>query len=1159
MSLKTKTKLPILLALSALVLAACLGRIGSPAGERPAALTQAEGDPSVVSFGSACEKTFTNEGGTGPIAGQGMSQEWEEIQAEDATVSGGLTIGPCRTKWDARHIEAEAIGRKAVVLQNTGDSVKFQPADGTADSIVVRYSVPDAAGGGGEDYTLSLYRDGTFVTKLTLTSKYAWNYRGALMNDPSTDVPGPQPHTFFDEVRFVDPSPRSGANWELRRDGDDTAAFYVIDLADFEKVPPPQTMPDGFTNVETLGIHPDDGVDHGNDLERALSQVGDPTSFAVGPKLWFPAGKYIFESFNKGLDGSQPPDGLGLNVGIDCHNCSIQGAGMWHTQFIGRKAMFFCEGLNSTTTSFSCHFSDFSIIGNSTQRNEPTVGPQKGFAGPMGQNSTITRVWVEHTVAGIWIGGDPPDQAAPTTNLTISDCRVRNTYADGINLCNGTSNTTVSNVHIRSTGDDAIAMWSVQWTHWVRDQDVANPGFISDRSRPITGSDGSIIQNGDQGQESGNIVENASVQMPWRADCFAVYGGAGHTFQNSTCEDVLTYPGILADNEFSSYPFGPAVTTFRNITLKRAGGEMFYENSGFPWVHGALKFYKKEGDVANILVDGVNIISPTYAGIEFRGFGDQFVQNGEKYSPELLANADTAVFSNITLQNVTVSDPGTESIDILQNGPKGAVTLGSGVNIQSPYVLDPSPTPQSWGGFFQGTGYPWTAETQNPVLDWQLAFCNALSAHVSNCSPPGVGAACAPDPANMCAAYMSLYNASAMNGVEGCGAASDCKDPILQSTCVRTALAAAPLSPAQTGLANDYCNACAANDGQSTADCVAGFWKDDSVTNGAGGPGGVALGYADAIVARIDSVCVGGGSCVDFAQCALNVEEAAVPVSSGTCLAKRTPPPLGMDLTGASGPTRGAQYTQLIQGLRAATATPYRNNVSALEPQPEQGRRLVAMNLTAGTDTIQLWFSADDLYLRGFTNSTGATFQFNDDGDNFSLAAALEQYGAPLTTRQNVRFLGFQGSYGSMSGAANQNLSTLNVSYLSVQNAIHTLGQASIENFDRQGVARALMLMVQITSESARFNNVFAFALDVMTNGTQNTGVPDLLQELETNWGTISEFGVAISNNTNTQPTNIPNVGQLNSFLDVARWLAVMTNAPRVLPGGVFGKDPTQF
>ncbi|HEY2516444.1 MAG TPA: ribosome-inactivating family protein [Polyangiaceae bacterium] len=1156
MSHRTRAKGWALLALGTLAIAAC---VKSEAGDARVSIGKAAqaDDASTVSFGGACEKTFANEGGTGPIAGQGMQQEWEEIQAEDASVSGGLTIGPCRTKWDARHIEAEAIGRKAVVLQQTGDSVKFHPASSAADSIVVRYSVPDTGGGGGQDYTLSLYRNNVRVTKLTLTSKYSWNYRGALMNDPSTDVPGPQPHTFFDEVRFIDPHPNDGADWELRRDGDDTAAFYVIDLADFEKVPAPQAMPDGFTNVETLGIHPDDGVDHANDLERALSQVGNPQSFAAGPKLWFPPGEYIFQDFNKGLDGSTPPDGLGLNVGVDCHNCSIQGAGMWHTKFTGRKAMFFCEGLNSTTTNFSCHFSDFSIIGNSTQRNEPTVGPQKGFAGPMGQNSTITRVWVEHTVAGIWIGGDNPDQPVPTQNLTISDCRVRNTYADGINLCNGTSNTTVSNVHIRSTGDDAIAMWSVQWTHWVRDQDVANPGFISDRSRPITGSDGvTIIQNGDQGQETGNTVQNASVQMPWRADCFAVYGGAGHTFQDSTCEDVLTYPGILVDNEFSSYAFGPAVTSFKNITLKRAGGEMFYEDSIFPWVHGALKFYKKEGDVANILVDGVNIISPTYSGLEFRGFGDQFVQNGEKYSPELLAKADGAVFSNITLQNVTVSDPGTESIDVLQNGPKGSVTLGPGINIQSPYIKDPSPTPQGWAGFFQGTSYPWTAQTSDPVVSWQQTFCDAVSAYVANCSSPDVGAACAPDPSADCSAYAAYYNAATMNAVEGCGASNDCNDAMLGSACVRKALASAALSPAQAGLANDYCGMCAANDGQATGDCVTGFWTDYSA--GLGGPGGLALGYSDAVVSRIDSACVGSGDCGGFEACATNVIDSAAPVSSAVCLAKRAEniPTLNMDLTFAGDPDRQGQYEQLIAGLRAAVARPYRGSVLTI--RPEDGFGLVRVVLSTGGQQVQLWFSKHNLYLIGFTNNSGTTFQFSDTYVN--LPQVISQLSGE-DAGNAPQFLGFGSNYISLTSPnnANQTRDTLTVSYGSLTNAVRTLASANPDTAngrDRQGIARALLLLIQLTAEAARFQAAAAIGSQITATSTSLSAVPTDVQELENNWGAISDYAVALNQDPSTPPRTITNNIRLNNFTDVAGLITVIT---RIRWGGFGGPAHTEL
>src|SRR4029077_4895988 len=101
------------------------------------------------------------------------------------------------------HIEAEAIGRRAVKLTKSGDQVTFT-VPSAANSLVVRYSIPDAPGGGGIDATLGLYIDGQRVKDLALTSRYSWSYLGGTLDVPAKtlDTPGAQPHTFFDEVRL---------------------------------------------------------------------------------------------------------------------------------------------------------------------------------------------------------------------------------------------------------------------------------------------------------------------------------------------------------------------------------------------------------------------------------------------------------------------------------------------------------------------------------------------------------------------------------------------------------------------------------------------------------------------------------------------------------------------------------------------------------------------------------------------------------------------------------------------------------------------------------------------------------------------------------------------------------------------------------------------
>lgn len=572
------------------------------------------------------------------LSARGYAAPWIEYQLEAGRLGGSAKVlAPNRTKWDKNVIQAEAIGRSAVQLNNTGDSVAITTSK-AANSVVLRYSIPDSALGGGLDATLGLYINGARVKSLALTSKYSWSYKGGLIGDPIMDTPAEQPHTFFDEVAvLVDPIP-VGAEVKIQRDAQDTAQFYVVDLVDLEQVAPPLAMPAGFTDVTTLGIIPNSGVDYADKISTIMNG---------GAKLWFPPGEYIAQKLTSS------------NAGMDNKGAEVRGAGMWYTTIKGSKSIFFCIG------PVKCVFGDFSIRGESKARAEETQGVQKAFAGPMGVGSVIENMWIEHVVGAIWVGNDPPYQTQPTDRLSIRHVRIRNTYADGVNLDNGTSNSIVENSHFRNTGDDAAVIWSIKWSNWVRDKTVnAGPTFIKPEAKNAP----------DQGIGHDNVFRNLTVQMPWRANCFAAYGGYNNLFENLKCEDVLTYPGILIDNEFSSYPFGPGLTIFRNIDLIRAGGPMFFEN-GDVWKHGALKFYLREGDVNDILVENVNIIDPTYSGIEFRGFGTAYVPAGEKFSAEVMAGADSAVLRNVTLRNINITNAGTYGIEVLDGGGRGQVSF----------------------------------------------------------------------------------------------------------------------------------------------------------------------------------------------------------------------------------------------------------------------------------------------------------------------------------------------------------------------------------------------------------------------------------------------------------------------------------------------------
>jgi hypothetical protein len=113
-----------------------------------------------------------------------------------------------------------------------------------------------------------------------------------------------------------------------------------------------------------------------------------------------------------------------------------------------------------------------------------------------------------------------------------------------------------------------------------------------------------------------NVYENLTTTLTWRAAGVAVYGGYNSTFRNIHIADTLVYSGITISSLDFGYPmngFGTAPTTFENISIVRAGGH-FWGNQTFPgiWVFSASKVLQ------GIRVNDVDIVDPTYSGIMFQ-------------------------------------------------------------------------------------------------------------------------------------------------------------------------------------------------------------------------------------------------------------------------------------------------------------------------------------------------------------------------------------------------------------------------------------------------------------------------------------------------------------------------------------------------------------
>jgi len=468
-----------------------------------------------------------------PPGSRGAAVPWVEYLAGTSNTNGEM-LAPDR-KFGT--ITAESVGRSAVKLKQTGQYLQFKTT-AAANSVVVRFVIPDSEDGTGLQATLSLYVDNVFRQKIHLTSKYAWAYGGeaATSNDPKLGGA----HHFYDEARALVGNIPAGASVKFQKDADDSAEYYVIDLVDLEQVTPPKNKPAGYISIVDCGAAPNSEQDAGDAIQACINKAK-----AAKQGVWIPAG--TFKSEMRKLDVSE---------------VTIQGAGMWYSTIRGKFARFNCTGNN-------CRFADFAILGETISRDNKS--PENGFCGKAGTGSRLENIWVEHTKVGFWVSGG-------TTGLVVTGSRFRNLFADGINFCNGTSYSVVENSHFRNTGDDALASWSPK-------KDPVN---------------------------TGNVFRFNTIQVPWRANCLAIYGGKDNRIENNLCYDVVTYPGILIAQSFESNPF-EGTTVIQHNSLIRAGGPMFRGE------HGALKIHAHQGEIRGLAVRDLLIDGATFAGIELRG------------------------------------------------------------------------------------------------------------------------------------------------------------------------------------------------------------------------------------------------------------------------------------------------------------------------------------------------------------------------------------------------------------------------------------------------------------------------------------------------------------------------------------------------------------
>ncbi|ADU10869.1 hypothetical protein ML5_5399 [Micromonospora sp. L5] len=511
------------------------------------------------------------------VAGRGATVDYVEQEAEHGRTTGAV-IGPDRSAYT---LAGEASGRRAVRLL-PGQYVELTLPRAT-NALTVRYSIPDAPGGGGITAPLRVSVGHAPARTMTLTSQYAWLYNQyPFTNDPGADLlhpdwwitecscvpaattPAPviskpfRPHHFYDEQRLLlGRTHRAGEVVRLTAPRGTAAAWTVIDLVDAHLVAPPRVVPRAV-NALSFGADPTGRRESADAFDRAVAYAR-----RVDRPLYLPPGTYQ------------------VNRHIIVDDVTIAGAGSWYTIVRGREVALDTpapDGSRHTGVGFygrdaadggssDVHLSGFAIEGDVRERIDTD---QVNAVGGALNHSTIDGLYLHHTKVGMWFDG-------PMTGLRVTNTVIADQIADGLNFHTGVTHSSVTNSVVRNSGDDALAMWS---------EGTAN---------------------------ASNTFAYNTVQSPVLANGIALYGGADLTVAHNLIADpVREGSAIQVGSRFGAEPFTGRLRITGNTTV-RAGTYDLNWNIGL----GAIWFYALDRsiDAADIQVTGDAYLDSTYNAI----------------------------------------------------------------------------------------------------------------------------------------------------------------------------------------------------------------------------------------------------------------------------------------------------------------------------------------------------------------------------------------------------------------------------------------------------------------------------------------------------------------------------------------------------------------
>lgn len=567
-------------------------------------------------------------------------------------VTDGVMLQPTFIQTE---IQSEATNQMAVQLVAKDSYVQWTN-DATADGLTIRFSLPDDMTGNGTQGNIDLYVDNVFVQTITLNSYWAWQYFLKNMSNSYPDnVPASDkfPRMRFDELHIkLDNKIPAGATFKLVK-SDDNNSPYTIDFVELEEVPPMinyESIPD----TNKVEYSPDKG-----DISTFISSNS-------GKTIYIPSGRYE----------------TNLQITINGDDTKLIGAGMWYTEIYftassDDRNTFSHRGIVTYNNNIVIDGLCLNTINNKRYYNNNSayeVG--KGLMGSFGSHSIIKNVWSEHFECGAWIDG--------CDNLTVSNCRFRNNYADGINLSYGATNSTVEHCSFRNNGDDDMATWS-------RNNLSCN----------------------------NNTFRYNTAENNWRASSLGFFGGKQNLAYNCVIIDPME-AGFRVTCDFAGAPFSTdGYSEFHDISVYRGGvksgtsgieGDLWGNQQGALHINSStqydlqnikiyrINFYDSKNDaifigsssksIYDLELNDIYIDGTQRYGIYFSGAKGNGKYCNIEYN-QMGANTNTneipATFSFVEDCSTALHLPDTDDFKVVSSGKKIMV---SGCNNSSVSVFD---------------------------------------------------------------------------------------------------------------------------------------------------------------------------------------------------------------------------------------------------------------------------------------------------------------------------------------------------------------------------------------------------------------------------------------------------------------------------------------